>query len=58
MRVGDLLGTGTISGQSRDSLGSMLEQSQNGKQSIKLEGGERMFLEDGDEVTLRGVCVG
>lgn len=59
MRVGDLLGTGTISGKSRESLGSLLEQSVNGKEVIKLNGAEeRMFLEDGDEITLRGVCVG
>jgi len=59
MRVGDLLGTGTISGEKKGSLGSMLEQSVNGKESIKLNGGEeRMFLEDADEITLRGVCVG
>jgi fumarylacetoacetase len=59
MKVGDLIGTGTISGESRESLGSMLEQSVNGKEAIKLSGGEeRMFLQDGDEVTLRGVCVG
>ncbi|KAL2070140.1 hypothetical protein VTL71DRAFT_14820 [Oculimacula yallundae] len=59
MRVGDLMGTGTISGESRDSLGSFLEQSYNGKEAIRLNGGEeRMFLEDGDEITLRGICVG
>jgi fumarylacetoacetase len=59
MRVGDLLGTGTISGETRESLGSLLEQSLNGKEAIALNGGEeRMFLEDGDEVTIRGVCVG
>ncbi len=59
MKVGDLLGSGTISGETRESLGSLLEQSLNGKEAIKLNGGEeRMFLEDGDEITIRGVCVG
>ena len=35
----------------------MLEQNENGKTKIKLSGGEeRLFLEDGDEVTITGVC--
>lgn len=55
MRVGDLLGSGTISGLDKDSYGSMLEQNQAGKQTIKLNGGEeRKFLQDGDTVTIRG----
>lgn len=54
---GDLLGSGTISGGSSAEYGSFLEQSQNGKQPITLSAGEmRTFLEDGDEVTIRGVC--
>lgn len=54
---GDLLGSGTISGDSPAEYGSFLEQSQNGKEPIRLSGGEmRTFLEDGDEVTIRGVC--
>ncbi|KAH9865602.1 hypothetical protein J1614_009187 [Plenodomus biglobosus] len=54
---GDLLGSGTISGNSPAEYGSLLEQSDNGKNAIALNGGEkRMFLEDGDEVTIRGVC--
>jgi fumarylacetoacetase len=57
LRPGDLLGTGTISGPSADSLGSMLELSQAGKQPIMLPGGAtRSFLEDGDEVILRARC--
>lgn len=57
MRVGDLLGSGTISGPDEGSEGSLLEASKNGKVSIKLDGGEeRTFLEDGDTVILRGVC--
>lgn len=54
---GDLLGSGTISGNSPAEYGSFLEQSDNGKNAIELAGGEkRTFLEDGDEITIRGVC--
>lgn len=54
---GDLLGSGTISGNSSAEYGSFLEQSDNGKNVIELEGGEkRTFLEDGDEITIRGIC--
>ncbi|KAF7506743.1 hypothetical protein GJ744_011467 [Endocarpon pusillum] len=57
MRVGDLLGSGTISGTEDGSQGCLLERSKNGKDIIKLSGGlDRTFLEDGDTVTLRGVC--
>ncbi len=59
MCVGDLLGSGTISGTEPGSQGSLLEQCENGKVAIKLEGGEeRLFLEDGDEVCIRGWCGG
>lgn len=59
MRVGDMLGSGTISGKEASERGSFLEQNHNGKQTIKLEGGEeRVFLQDGDEITLRGWCAG
>ncbi|MCJ1467848.1 hypothetical protein MMC07_006473 [Pseudocyphellaria aurata] len=55
MQVGDLLGSGTISGTSPGSQGSLLEQSRNGTTDIELSGGERRtFLEDFDTVTLRG----
>ena len=57
MRVGDLLGSGTISGTEPASQGSLLELSKGGKETIKLEGGaERTFLQDGDTVVLKGVC--
>jgi fumarylacetoacetase len=57
LRPGDLLGSGTISGPTPDSLGSMLELSQAGKAPIALPGGEtRVFLEDGDEVIQRSRC--
>jgi len=54
MRVGDLLGSGTISGAETDSRGSLLELSWGGKNPIEIEGGTRSFVEDGDTVTLRG----
>lgn len=55
MRVGDLLGSGTISGPAKDSRGSLLELSWGGKEPLALDGGaERSFLEDGDVLTLRG----
>jgi fumarylacetoacetase len=59
MRVGDMLGSGTISGKDASERGSFLEQNRNSKTKITLNGGEeRVFLEDGDEITLKGVCVG
>ncbi|KKY16288.1 putative fumarylacetoacetate hydrolase [Diplodia seriata] len=57
--VGDLLGSGTISGKEVNERGSLLEQNENAKTAIKLAGGEeRKFLEDGDEITITGVCGG
>ncbi|MFD1344075.1 fumarylacetoacetase [Litorisediminicola beolgyonensis] len=59
MRVGDLLGSGTISGPDRDSRGSLLELSWGGKEPISLQGGgTRTFIEDGDTLTLRGAAQG
>ncbi|WP_299912124.1 fumarylacetoacetase [uncultured Paracoccus sp.] len=59
MRVGDLLGSGTISGPEKDARGSLLELSWGGKEPITLETGEsRSFLEDGDRLTLRGAAIG
>jgi fumarylacetoacetase len=53
LRPGDLFGTGTISGTTPDSLGSLLELTLGGRQPITLETGEqRRFLEDGDEIVL------
>jgi len=58
LRPGDILGTGTISGPTPDSAGSLLELTQGGKAPIALPSGEtRLFLEDGDEVIQRGRCV-
>jgi fumarylacetoacetase len=57
LQPGDLIGTGTLSTDSADGLGSLLEISQGGKQPVQLATGEtRSFLEDGDEVTLRAWC--
>ena len=59
MNVGDLLGSGTISGPSKDSRGSLLELSWGGKEPIALTTGQtRSFLEDGDTLTLRGHAQG
>lgn len=53
LQPGDLLGTGTISGLTQDSCGSLLEMSQAGKTPIRLpDGTERAFVEDGDEIIL------
>jgi fumarylacetoacetase len=59
LQPGDLIGTGTLSTQSAEGLGSLLEISQGGKQPAELPNGEvRSFLEDGDEVTLKAWCEG
>lgn len=57
VRAGDLMGSGTISGQTKDSYGSMLELTWAGKNPVKLnDGTERIFFKDGDNVILRGYC--
>ena len=54
LQAGDLLGTGTISGSTPGSFGSLLELTRGGREPLRLPGGEeRRFLEDGDEVILR-----
>lgn len=59
LQPGDLIGTGTLSTDSADGLGSLLEISQGGKKPVELATGEsRGFLEDGDEITLRAWCEG
>jgi fumarylacetoacetase len=59
MRVGDLLGSGTISGPDKDSRGSLLEMSWGGKEPLVLpDGTARSFIEDGDTLTLRGAAQG
>jgi fumarylacetoacetase len=57
LRSGDLLATGTVSGPTPDSVGSLLERTKRGAEPLLLPNGEqRKFLEDGDEVILRGWC--
>jgi fumarylacetoacetase len=59
MNVGDLLGSGTISGPEKDQRGSLLEISWNGTEPVEIADGiKRTFLEDGDSVVMRGWCQG
>ncbi|MEO8088909.1 MAG: fumarylacetoacetase [Gemmatimonadales bacterium] len=57
LQPGDLFATGTISGSGRDALGCLLELTRRGTEPVTLPTGEtRKFLEDGDEVIMRGYC--
>lgn len=57
VRAGDLMGSGTISGPTKNSFGSMLELTWGGKEPITLKDGTtRTFFNDGDNVILRGYC--
>ena len=59
MNAGDLLGSGTISGPTRDEFGSLLELSWAGREPFTLDTGEtRSFIEDGDTLTLKGHAQG
>lgn len=59
LRPGDLLASGTISGTTPDSYGSMLELAWKGTKPLQLPGGEtRVFLQDGDRVTMTAWCQG
>jgi fumarylacetoacetase len=59
MRPGDLCGSGTISGPTEDSYGSLLELTWSGQKEVELNDGvKRKFLEDGDEINLIGYCQG
>jgi len=59
MRVGDLIGTGTISGPEKGSRGALLELSWGGKEPFTLDSGEeRSFIEDHDTLILKGAAVG
>ena len=59
MNVGDLLGSGTISGPEKGNRGSLLELSWGGKEPLELETGEtRSFIEDGDTLVLKGTAKG
>ncbi|XP_014220060.1 fumarylacetoacetase [Copidosoma floridanum] len=56
---GDLMASGTISGETPDSYGSMLELCWKGTKPVSLnDGSQRKFLQDGDEVIIRGFCIG
>ena len=55
VEVGDMMGSGTISGPTPDSYGSMLEIAWNATKPVSLKGGEtRSFIEDGDTVIMKG----
>ncbi len=57
LQTGDLMATGTISGREKDERGCLLELTWRGKEPIQLPNGEtRKFLEDGDEVIMKGFC--
>ncbi len=57
LRPGDLIASGTVSGTEKDSRGCMLELTWRGAEPFALPSGEeRKFLEDGDEVIMRGYC--
>lgn len=54
---GDMMGSGTISGPTPDSYGSMLELTWSGKNPIKMKDGtERRFINDNDTVIIKGYC--
>jgi fumarylacetoacetase len=55
----DLCGTGTISGPTENSFGSLLELSWNGQKPLVLDDATtRTFIEDGDSITINGYCQG
>lgn len=57
LQTGDLMATGTVSGRGKDERGCLLELTWRGKEPIDLPNGEqRRFLEDGDEIIMKGFC--
>lgn len=57
LQTGDLIATGTVSGKEKDERGCLLELTWRGKEPIELPNGEtRRFLEDGDEIIMKGFC--
>ena len=57
LQTGDLMATGTVSGADKNARGCLLELTWRGKEPIELPNGEtRRFLEDGDEVIMKGFC--
>ena len=58
LRTGDLFASGTVSGPSRDEVGSFLELTWGGAEPVDLGSAKRTFLEDGDTVTIRATAPG
>ncbi|MFI7523023.1 fumarylacetoacetase [Micromonospora globbae] len=58
LRTGDLYASGTVSGPERGQVGSFLELTWGGAEPVKLDGGTRTFLEDGDAVTITATAPG
>ena len=57
IKCGDMLASGTISGPTEDSFGSMLELSWKGTKTLKMkDGSERKFIQDNDNVIMTGHC--
>lgn len=57
LRAGDLIASGTVSGETKDARGCLLELTWRGAEPIELPTGEtRTFLQDGDEIIMRGYC--
>jgi fumarylacetoacetase len=57
MQTGDLIATGTVSGPEKSERGCLLELTWRGTEPIELPNGEsRRFIEDGDEIVMRGSC--
>src|SRR5690606_20327154 len=57
INAGDLLGSGTISGPTKDSFGSMLELTWAGQNPVEMnDGSKRTFINDNDTVIMRGYC--
>ena len=57
LQTGDLMATGTVSGREKSERGCLLELTWRGKEPIELPSGEtRRFLEDGDEIIMKGFC--
>lgn len=57
LQTGDLMATGTVSGKEKDERGCLLERTWRGTEPLELPSGEqRRFLEDGDEVIMKGYC--
>jgi fumarylacetoacetase len=57
LQTGDLMATGTVSGREKTERGCLLELTWRGKEPVELPNGEqRRFLEDGDEIIMRGFC--